>query len=135
MKVMIVEDEPLIRELAAMIVAQTGHEVVQMETADTAIEYLNMHDVDMILTDNDMPSAMGGVKRNEGMRVIEFAHTLPNRPFIVWTSGYASGDPVLCKKALDTGADQVLFKPFHYPEFKCIIERAAARKTLEVMPI
>lgn len=129
MKILVVDDESLIRELVVYVMRQAGHEVIEAVNADEAIRFLGFNDVDMLLTDNDMPM------KHEGMRVIEFGHTLPSRPFIVWTSGYASGDPALCQKALDTGADHVLFKPFHFEELTAITARASARKTLEVMPV
>ena len=128
-KILVVEDEALIRELVVTILRQYGHEVIEATNADEAISFLSVNDVDMLLTDNDMP------KRHEGMRVVEFAHTLSSRPFIVWTSGYASGDPALCQKALDTGADRVLFKPFRPTELNSIVARAAARRMLDVVPL
>jgi DNA-binding NtrC family response regulator len=129
MKILVVEDEAAIREVVTMILGQYGHEVIEARNADEAISILGSNDVDIVITDNDMP------KRHEGMRVIQFAHTLPSRPFIVWTSGYASGDPALCQKALDTGADRVLFKPFRMDELNSIVARAAARRMLEVVPM
>lgn len=60
--VLIVDDEPLIRELAATVIAEAGFEVVQAASADEALGILSARkDVGLLFTDINMPGQMDGL--------------------------------------------------------------------------
>jgi len=62
-KVLIVEDEPLVRMLAVDVVEDAGFEAVEAGDADEAIRLLEtVHDIRILLTDIDMPGSMNGLR-------------------------------------------------------------------------
>jgi DNA-binding NtrC family response regulator len=60
--VLIVEDEPLIRDLCADVFKQAGYRVVEAETGDAALEILNSgENVAAVVSDIRMPGAIDGL--------------------------------------------------------------------------
>jgi len=61
--VLVVEDEPMIRDFVCEILTEEGLRTKAVENADEAIDYLNMHghEVDLLLTDVRMPGSMDGI--------------------------------------------------------------------------
>lgn len=63
MKVLLVEDEPLIRLGLASVIEEAGYEVLEAANASEAIEVLEANrDVRLVLTDVDMPGGMDGIR-------------------------------------------------------------------------
>ena len=61
--VLIVEDEPLIRMGAVVLIEDAGFEVYEAGSADDAIALLEVHkEICLIFTDVDMPGSMDGLK-------------------------------------------------------------------------
>lgn len=62
-KVLVVEDEPLLRMLAVDLVEEAGFEALEACDADQAIHVLEtVDDVRILMTDIDMPGTMDGLK-------------------------------------------------------------------------
>jgi two-component system, response regulator PdtaR len=60
--VLIVEDEPLVRMIAADVFLENGLDVLEAPHADGALALLNDHaDIDVLFTDINMPGALNGV--------------------------------------------------------------------------
>ncbi len=63
MKVLVVEDEPLIRLGLASLIEEAGYDVIEAADADEAIEALEADSgIRLVLTDVDMPGSMDGVR-------------------------------------------------------------------------
>lgn len=61
--VLVVEDDALVRVLAADMAESAGHKVYQAANADEAIQLLEWHsDIRIVFTDVEMPGTMDGVK-------------------------------------------------------------------------
>lgn len=61
--VLIVEDEPLLRMMAADLVEEAGFEAVEAEDADEAVRILETRsDIRIVFTDIDMPGSMDGMR-------------------------------------------------------------------------
>jgi CheY-like chemotaxis protein len=61
--VLLVEDEPLVRMLAADILEEAGFEVIEAVTAPAALRLLEQRrDVRALFTDVDMPGGMDGLE-------------------------------------------------------------------------
>src|SRR3954454_23372164 len=61
--VLIVEDEPIVRMMAAMEVEDAGFAVLEAESADAAIRILDSRlDVRIVFSDIDMPGSMNGIQ-------------------------------------------------------------------------
>jgi two-component system, response regulator PdtaR len=59
--VLIVEDEPLLRMLAAEVVEEAGFVAIEARDADEAIVLLESHpDISLLFTDINMPGSMDG---------------------------------------------------------------------------
>ena len=63
MKILVVEDEPLIRLGLASVIEEAGYSVVEASNADDAIRKLEADPhIQLILTDVDMPGSMDGIR-------------------------------------------------------------------------
>lgn len=68
MRILLVEDEPLILMDIESRLQEAGYEVISVHNADRAITVLVGRSVDLILTDIDMPGSMDGLKLAEAVR-------------------------------------------------------------------
>ena len=67
--VLVVEDEPLIREMVCEELELAGFDVVQVANADEAIALLEARfDIHLVFTDIDMPGSMDGLKLAAAIR-------------------------------------------------------------------
>jgi DNA-binding NtrC family response regulator len=100
--VLVVEDEPIVRALAADMLEDAGFEVVEAPTADYAATVLETRsDVRVVFTDVHMPGRMNGY---DLARLVEDHH---HRIGVVVTSGKAGPQPgELSPKA------SFIFKPY-----------------------
>lgn len=63
MKILVVEDEPLIRLGLVSVIEDAGYEVAEASSADGAIRELEADlDIRLVLTDVDMPGSMDGIR-------------------------------------------------------------------------
>jgi DNA-binding NtrC family response regulator len=60
-RVLVVDDEPLVRFVAANALREAGYEVVEASNADDAMVMLNQDNFTTVLTDIEMPGAMNGL--------------------------------------------------------------------------
>ena len=62
LKILLVEDEPLILLDVEFGLQQADHMVISVCNADRAIDLMQMETVDLLLTDIDMPGSMDGLR-------------------------------------------------------------------------
>lgn len=63
MKVLVVEDEPIIRLGIVLSIEDAGYSVIEAASADEAISRLSADDeVRVVVTDVDMPGSMDGIR-------------------------------------------------------------------------
>jgi CheY-like chemotaxis protein len=101
--VLIVEDEPVLRVGAAIMIEDAGFEVIEAADADEAISILESRsDIRVVFTDVHMPGTMDGLK---------LAHAVRNRwpPIKILV---ASGREVLTQRDLPEGG-RFLAKPYN----------------------
>lgn len=60
-KVLVVEDEALIRLTVIGVLEDAGFEVVEAGSADEALELLDEHQIQLLFTDVQMPGKLSGV--------------------------------------------------------------------------
>jgi CheY-like chemotaxis protein len=86
--ILIVEDEPVLREMARDILENCGYKIVEAASGREALEVWNRRasEIDLLLTDMVMPEGVSGVELAEQL--------LGNRPGlkIVFTSGYTANE-------------------------------------------
>lgn len=62
-RILIVEDEMIVRLIGSDTLADAGYEVVEAETADEALLILDQHsDIEVLFTDIRMPGSMNGLE-------------------------------------------------------------------------
>jgi DNA-binding NtrC family response regulator len=114
MRLLIVDDEALLREDLAFFLEDQGHRVIQAEDGTTALKRLHEFEVDLVLSDLRMPG-MGGLELLEAIQT-----DFPGLPVMILTA-YASVETAI--EALRRGAADYLLKPLEFEELKIRIER------------
>ena len=101
LRVMVVDDDDLVRRITARLLARAGHEVVQVGSGEAAIAlYDQGAKIDLLLTDGRMPGL-------SGRQVAQVLQSRDPSLRVLFTSGYAA-DPTL---GLQPG-DAFIAKPF-----------------------
>jgi PAS domain S-box-containing protein len=103
--VLVVEDEPAIREVTRRILGRNGYHVLMTETPLDALEQAGRHDgeIDLLLTDVVMPKMLG-------KDVAERVRALRPSVKVLYMSGYAR--PVLANSGTLEPGVTLLEKPF-----------------------
>jgi CheY-like chemotaxis protein len=103
-RVLLVEDEPLIRSVIADELRDRGYEVLEAETGDEAAQLLERESFDLLLTDVRMPGKLDGIDLAHRARSV-----LPRLPVLV-VSGYA--EQISARLATLTAPMAFVAKPF-----------------------
>jgi CheY-like chemotaxis protein len=118
-RVLIVEDNPINRELAAEIVQAFGCSVATANDGEQALARIAEAEFDLVLMDWHMP-IMDGLSATRRLRVMEQAQGHPRLPVIALTASVLPGDREACKEA---GMDDFVAKPFSYDELTVLLDR------------
>jgi DNA-binding NtrC family response regulator len=122
MNILIVDDEPTIREACGEVAQLTGMNATMVATAEEAIEVLENSAVDILLTDLMLP-------HTSGLELLKQVHdTHPNLPVIVLTQ-YGTIDSAVA--ATRMGAIDYVTKPFRVEELRARLERASRAVELQ----
>lgn len=120
--VLVIDDEPGIRDMLAYELSMEGFDVETAESGMAAVEALKRRKFDLAVTDLKMPG-MDGVATVEALRSLD-----PDIEVIVAT-GYASVETaVACMKR---GAYDYIQKPYDLAELKLLLERATQKSHLQ----
>jgi CheY-like chemotaxis protein len=60
MRVLIVEDDPLVREMAVEVLTDEGFDVIAAETGEEALAHCREHAADLLFTDIRLPGELNG---------------------------------------------------------------------------
>jgi CheY-like chemotaxis protein/anti-sigma regulatory factor (Ser/Thr protein kinase) len=105
-RILLAEDEPMIREMIAMMLAQRGLHPETAESGRQALEKWQDGEIDLILMDLQMPE-MSGLEATQAIRRQENGGR--KRTCIIGLTAHASRD--IQERCLAAGMDQVLTKP------------------------
>jgi DNA-binding NtrC family response regulator len=123
MNILIVDDEPTIREACAEVAQQSGMKATTVATAEEAVEVLENTAIDILLTDLKLP-------QTSGLELLKRVHdTHPMVPVIVLTQ-YGTIDSAVTATRL--GAVDYVTKPFRIEELRTRLERAARAVELQL---
>jgi CheY-like chemotaxis protein len=125
-RIMVMDDEDMIRDVAKMQLSILGHEAILVTDGEQAInKYQALQDsgtpVDLVIMDLTIPGGMGG--REAAQRVLQLD---PHAKIIV-ASGY-SNDPVMANYR-EYGFCAALIKPFDLSELRKGVEFALTRQS------
>ena len=124
-KILIVDDEPRIRELIRENLQYSGYTCEEAGDGSAALSLLSGGGYDLVILDLMMPQVDG---LTACMRIREFS----NVPIIMLTARSEDADKII---GLESGADDYITKPFNILELKAriraLLRRAGAAKKQE----
>jgi len=120
--VLIVDDEKHTREGLQQALAD-NYDVSMAASAEEAYNLMEAQSFDVILTDLRMPG-------KSGLKVIDKALALPNRPAVLMMTAYGTIETAV--EAMKRGAVDFFTKPVNIERLEVLIQRALKTKTLEV---
>jgi DNA-binding NtrC family response regulator len=113
LRVLVVDDEPLIRWSIAETLGAAGHQVTEAPDAASALRALaDAPDTDLVLLDFRLPDS------NDLGLLAEVRRVVPAAPVIMMT---AFGTPDVTAGALKLGASKVLNKPFNMHDLEDLV--------------
>lgn len=120
MKILVVDDEKTMRDLASQTLGAAGYEVETAASGDEALERFSGN-VEIVLTDLDMPGSVNGVELTRRVRAKSTTDVL-----------IMTGFPDLSTaiQAVREGAYDYLVKPFSPDTLRMAIDRCASKRGL-----
>lgn len=119
LRVLVVDDEPLIRWSIGETLAEAGHRVVEASDATSAVRALDgtTEPIDVVLLDYHLPDS------NDLGLLARIRRLLPRSAVLMMT---AFGTPEMVRGALELGACGVVDKPFDMHALEPMLLRAHA---------
>ena len=120
-KILVADDEPLIRRLLQGILEKEGYEISLAEDGVAALEQIKKESFEMVITDIRMPG-MGGIE------LLEMVNQISPCTLVVAITAHGSIENAV--EAMKKGAYDYLTKPITPHQIKLIIQRASRHKNL-----
>ena len=120
-KILIVEDEELLRSMLTNLLENDGHEVHTSGNGVDAIEIIGKDSFDIIITDIVMPGA-------DGMAVLEAAKQIDPGCDVIVITGFATVESAV--QSMKLGAYDYIIKPFNIDHIKIIIAKTLEKRKL-----
>ncbi|MEQ9220032.1 MAG: response regulator [Cyclobacteriaceae bacterium] len=120
-RILVIEDEQLIRETLSDLLALMGYEVLQASNGIEGLAHARKESIDIILCDVNMPEMNG----YEVLKALKETDLLTYVPFIFLTARSTMED---LRKGMDLGADDYLTKPFTYESLEKALNAAKQKK-------
>jgi len=118
-RILIIDDEFLIRWSLTQALTQEGYEVVAAENGKRAIEEAKIQHFDFIITDLIMPEW-------DGWKILEIAQQTQPAPRVIIITAFGKDDTESVAK--ERGAWAYVEKPFIIDKLKKILKEAATTK-------
>jgi DNA-binding NtrC family response regulator len=116
-----VDDESALRGLMAERLGERGFEVVEADSGERALEYLDQFAFDIVITDLRLPGI-------DGTRVIEAARERYPGIVAIVITGYGTVKDAV--DAIKRGASDFIAKPFQFDELIHVLEKAMEQRRL-----
>lgn len=117
-KIMIVDDDPVILEMITDLLLSENYEVIAVQNGEKALSYLETSSVDLLILDVMMP-------KMNGWELAAFVNKFLDIPILFLTAKGTLEDKV---KGFALGADDYLVKPFLLEELSARIKVILKRK-------
>jgi DNA-binding response OmpR family regulator len=117
-RVLVVDDEQLVRDLTVQVLERAGYEVVGEGDANAALDLVEAEAFDLVVTDVVMPGLSGVELLNE------LRDRRPDLPVLLMTGG--SPEPERTTRALELGANGIVYKPYSHAELIDAVRAALA---------
>lgn len=119
--VLIVDDEPMVREVVQTYLERDGFEVTAVADGQTALDFMKSNDPDLVILDVMLPEV-------DGLTVLRRLREGSNVPVILLTARGEESDRVL---GLELGADDYVPKPFSPRELTARVRSVLRRSTAQ----
>ncbi|NGZ06188.1 MAG: response regulator [Magnetococcales bacterium] len=126
--VLVVEDDPINREVIRHWLESEGHRVTQVSAGPEAIEELSWERFDVVLMDLRMPG-MDGVEVTRRIRIGQ--EPWNDIPVLIVTADVVSDELLRCQKA---GVNAVLTKPVRFSRLRSLLAGVAQGLTIADYP-
>jgi two-component system NtrC family response regulator len=120
-RILIVEDEELMRELLTKILADENYRLYQASNGEEALKLLQEQPIDLVLTDLRM-------KGMNGLQLLSQVRSLDPEIVVVVMTAYASVETAV--EAMRKGAYDYITKPFINEEIRVMLRRALNQRHL-----
>src|SRR5258705_3380230 len=121
-RILVVDDERVIREILAEFLALEGFSVHTVEDGEKALTGLRLHPYDLLITDLKMP-------RLSGLQLLERIEQERLGVLTVLMTGFGTVETAI--EAMKKGAYDYLLKPFKVEEVIHVVQRALYRQRLQ----
>lgn len=123
-KIMVIDDEEIMRDGCTRILSKNGWSVVTAENGEAGLAELQKSpkEIDIVLLDLMMPGI-------GGMEVLEKIQVLKDIPLIIVITGYATVASAV--EAMKKGAYDFIAKPFTPDQLRIVVKRAHERRALQ----
>jgi len=121
-RILVVDDERVIREILAEFLALEGFSVHTVEDGEKALTELRLRPYDLLITDLKMP-------RLSGLQLLETIEAERLGVLTVLMTGFGTVETAI--EAMKKGAYDYLLKPFKVEEVIHVVERALYRQRLQ----
>ena len=119
-KILLVEDEPNIRNLVCTMLETAGYQTILAETCERGLMMYSSHLPDLIILDLGLPD-------RDGMELLEAVRKNSLTPIIVLSARSDEQDKVI---ALDAGANDYVTKPFGSAELLARVRSALRNRRI-----
>jgi CheY-like chemotaxis protein len=128
-RILVIDDEVLVRDAIQLILKQRGHHVVAAECGQRGVEAIEAYAFDAVIVDIFMPGM-------DGFQTMRILHQSAPKTAIIAISGYAFHEgagpaPNFLKMACDLGATCCLRKPLKGWEIIKAVETSIAASRFE----
>ncbi|HUG65917.1 MAG TPA: response regulator transcription factor [Gaiellaceae bacterium] len=118
--VLVVDDEPIVREVVVRYLVHEGHHAIEAGDGDTARELIESAEPDLVLLDVMLPGT-------DGLALCRWIRSRSELPVIMLTARGEEADRIV---GLELGADDYVTKPFSPRELaarvRSVLRRSAA---------
>ncbi|MGE4356954.1 MAG: response regulator [Candidatus Omnitrophota bacterium] len=124
-RILIVDDEPDIRDVLRIVLEAEGYEVSEAGDGEEALDKVSKRPPDLIIMDFMMPKLNGP----EACRAIKKDILLRHIPIIMLTGRGETSDKI---KGIDAGADDYIVKPFEPTELVARLKMVMRRTEIDL---
>jgi DNA-binding response OmpR family regulator len=128
-KVLVVDDEPTVREVVAGYLRRDGHDVAEAADGNTALDLLEADPPDLVVLDMMLPGV-------NGLDILRRVRSTSDIPVIMLTARAEEADRV---SGLELGADDYVVKPFSPRELAArvngVLRRTSSRENSSPQPL
>ena len=112
--ILVVDDEPVVREALRRLLSLDGYNVAVAVSAEDALSCIPQQDFDVIVSDIRMPGL-------DGLQLLQRSRAANPRVGVILVTAYASVDTAI--EALRLGANDFLLKPFEMDDLRRSLKR------------